>query len=187
VSDTPDGAAWAAWYWRNLNRACDDAIAADSQLLKCSAVAGEFLDRSLGPDYFKRYKQGLAGRRPAIWAFHPYQMGPNRSFALYDRFADHLPAAPGGGQPAIWLTEAGGVYQSAAGKTRRDANLVRQDVQCLINDLVNHDSRIKRFYYYAWTGEKDGFDSGLISPFDNHARLIYFDYRTKTNPTASTS
>lgn len=183
--DRLQGARVAAYYWRNLNAACANTRTADKdlQLPLCTPGAGEFVDGpSFGPLYFKAYKDALQGRRPAIWAFHTYFVGQAKDLDRFRRFADHLPNTDAGVQPQIWITEAGGVYQKAPGDTRRSPAAVRNDLGFLLTDLVASDNRIKRFYYYAWTGSKEGWDSGLISPFDGKARSLYYDYRLKTAP-----
>lgn len=197
----------AAQYYKALRSACVD------RRRSCKVAAPDFLDketlmaltrdngsrtacRGSNPpsdckSYFRRYMENLDGAKPKYWSYHAYEFASTRSRALLSRFIARTQASAGRAGAEYWLTEQGGRAHlpitvggnsQTQGPVRADA-----DLQYLLNNAPEVDSRITRFYLYNYSGSSS-FDSGLTdfrfgSPGTGFAvRRMYCTYLAKTSP-----
>jgi hypothetical protein len=176
--------------WLDLYRRCNKAPQ------RCVVAAGDFSDRGLfvrgapaqdptRSTYLKRYKLG-ARINPPVWAFHTYDSGrlhdcditatgpAKRDWTKCPISKFILSTMP---SSAIWLTEQGGVRRRGhKGNVTRTPAETAHDVKQLVA-LPRMNSRIKRFYYYSWKGQKV-WDSGLIDYTTGKKRpRMYNTYR----------
>lgn len=161
----------AGQYYRSLKERC-------AKMKECTVAGGDFLDRrSLTKSYLDTYLR-YAGYLPRTWAYHAYIAGYLHNSERLRWFLKAT-AQPSGRQSNIWLTEQGPLYNYPK---RNGCELMGdEDLRYLLR-LPHISTRIKRFYYYAWTGFRTSFDSGLIGPRSMAPRKAYFTYKSQTNP-----
>ncbi|MCW2992730.1 MAG: hypothetical protein JWQ18_225 [Conexibacter sp.] len=161
--------------------------------------------------YLSAYKARLKAVAPTVvpaaWAIHAYTTANSQTRAEIDYFVQQTQTDPTAAinspGPNIWLTEQGGLYRlngdtyprTHTGDPAPPANRGAVAVRYLVGNtatgaegIVNHYTRVTRFYLYHWRGSLD-WDSGLTqrsgatgSPPITPVRPEFYCYRFVTNP-----
>lgn len=165
------GAFLAGRFMRYLDAKCRETTPD-----RCTAVAGEFVDSSMGDTgnrnlvgsrYLSQYRAGY-GRVPKAWAWHAYRDGlaaPSVASATdrWKRLRAFIRATVptnGAAAPPIWLTEQGPQWRVANVPKAMNDQLAARIITCYTSDAYKVSARVRRFYLYQWIGG-DKFDSGL--------------------------
>ncbi len=133
----------AAEYYNVVVKDCGD----------CTVLAGDVLDQPGMTRYLASYRRHLDGS-PRIWGLHNY--------ADANRFRKSgLAALLKAVRGDIWLTETGGLVEFGR-NFPRDEERAAKAVDFAL-ELASDTPRVKRVYFYNWTGTKPGarFDAGL--------------------------
>jgi len=192
---TTDGPERAGRYFRILDSLCHPANAP----VRCQVLAGDFADgrlprsqpSSFFTEYLRRYRAAI-GYEPSGWAVHLHsstyfwRQTPGRDPWL-EAF---LNATKKKGRP-VWITEAGVFTFKRSGAS----GAIDRTVDRPVNDnartldfahllqMAGSNSRIKRVYYYQWTGDSN-WDTGLVKPGFGSARKLYDDFYFAVHPQA---
>ena len=145
----------------------------------CRIVAADVLDTISAPRWLSQFMRAVRGPRPRLWGLHNY-VDVNRHHRIaFSATAKVLTTVPG----QVWLTETGGVVQSAnlSFSPQRAAGAIHYLFQ--IADAFR--GRIARIYVYNWRGvvtartarrHRRLWDSGITDP-GGRARPSYFALR----------
>lgn len=148
--------AQAAAYLKALTDACAGA---------CTIAAGDFAGTRTPGGYFADYVAAVRtlGLRPAIWAYHPYEVVNDATPDRFDGLAAFWSAA-GASDPriAVWFTEVGAfrcVHGVPYGTLAQEASARRLNA-LLADPLYGKASRV--YYYHLANGPDCDWDTGLV-------------------------
>lgn len=148
---------------------------------RCRIVAADVLDNHSAPAWLRSFLGAVPGPKPRLWGLHNYSDANRHHRIAYSGTARVLATVPG----QLWLTETGGVVQSAALRfdNQRAANAMRY----LFTLARAWPGRIRRIYVYNWRGvvtarsarrHRKLWDSGLTDP-NGQPRPSYFALRAE--------
>jgi hypothetical protein len=147
----------------------------------CRIVAADVLDTLSAPRWLGRFMSAVKGPRPRLWGLHNY-IDVNRHHSIaFGGTARVLKTVPG----QVWLTETGGVVQSAA--LRFNEARAAGAMHYLFRIADAYRSRIARVYVYNWRGvvnrrtarrHRKLWDSGITEP-GGVPRPSYFALRAE--------
>lgn len=147
----------------------------------CRIVAADVLDTLSAPRWLARFMSAVKGPRPRLWGLHNY-IDVNRHHSIaFGGTARVLKTVPG----QVWLTETGGVVQSAA--LRFNEARAAGAMRYLFRIADAYRSRITRVYVYNWRGvvnrrtarhHRKLWDSGITEP-GGVPRPSYFALRAE--------
>lgn len=146
----------AAAYLKALADACAGA---------CTIAAGDFAGARTPGAYFADYAAAVRARglRPAVWAYHPYEVVNDATADRFDGLAAFWSAA-GASDPrvAVWFTEVGAfacVHGVPYGALAQDA--AAQRLNALLADPV-YGKASRVYYYHLANGPDCDWDTGLV-------------------------
>jgi YD repeat-containing protein len=210
VNVTNSGAFQAGEYFYTLDHMC-------RAFYGCTVGAGDFSDfdlpNAIASKYLTEYKLGMRRNPPAFWAWHAYKdtlqaitTPTSAHWSILKKFlrATEIRSRTPAKQPPVMITEVGITYAASTGRSDQVGNnddRANLGMQRLMTEApVAHTTdprtrgRIKSLFYYALRGAlaPDGtqhaFDSGLISPANNHVRPMWQTWcNTVTGATCDTS
>lgn len=147
----------AAAYLKALTDACDGG---------CTVAAGDFAGTRMPGGYFAAYAAAVRalGLRPAVWAYHPYEVVNDATPDRFDGLAAFW-AAAGASDPrvAVWFTEVGAfqcVHGVPYGTGAQDAAAGR--LNALLADPV-YGTASRVYYYHLANGPDCDWDTGLLA------------------------